>query len=40
MAMGIEVVPTLKRFRKGTVPGRSHPSKTPTAIAANIQPVR
>ena len=40
IAIGIEVVPTLKRFRKGTVPGTSQPSRTPAAMAAKIQPVR
>ncbi len=39
-AMGIEVVPMLKRSRNGTTPGTSHPSATPTAMAAKIQAVR
>ena len=39
-AIGIEVVPMLKRFRNGTTPGTSHPSTTPTTIAVKIQPVR
>lgn len=39
-AMGIEVVPTLNRFRKGTTPGASQPSATPHAMAAKIQAVK
>ena len=39
-AIGMEVVPTLKRFKKGTIPGTSHPAPTPTAMAANIHSVR
>ena len=39
-AIGIEVVPMLKRPRNGTTPGTSHPSPTPTTIAAKIQAVR
>jgi len=40
MAIGTEVVPTLKRSRKGTTPGTRYPSPTPTAIAAKIHSVR
>jgi hypothetical protein len=40
IAMGIEVVPTLNRLRKGTTPGMSHPNNTPTAIAPKIHAVR
>jgi hypothetical protein len=40
MAIGIEVVPTLKRSRKGTTPGTRYPSPTPAAMAAKIQSVR
>ena len=39
-AIGIEVVPTLKRFRNGTTPGRSQPRPTPSAIAKKIHAVR
>ena len=39
-AIGIEVVPMLKRSRNGTTPGTSHPSPTPAAMAAKIQAVR
>jgi hypothetical protein len=39
-AIGIEVVPTLKRLRNGTTPGTSHPRVTPKAIAVKIQRVR
>jgi hypothetical protein len=39
-AIGMDVVPTLKRSRKGTMPGASHPAATPMAIAANIHAVR
>ena len=38
--MGIEVVPTLKRFRNGTTPGTSHPDSTPSAMAPKIHAVR
>src|ERR1700675_990972 len=38
--MGIEVVPTLKWFRKGTIPGRTQPATTPTSMAVKIQSVR
>ncbi len=40
MAMGMEVVPTLKRSRNGTTPGTRYPSPTPTAMAGKIQSVR
>ena len=40
MAMGMEVVPTLKRFRKGTTPGNRQPPPTPIAMARKIQSVR
>jgi len=40
LAIGTEVVPTLKRSRKGTTPGTRYPSPTPTAIAAKIHSVR
>ena len=36
--IGIEVVPTLKRFRNGTTPGASQPGATPKAMAAKIPP--
>ena len=39
-AIGMEVVPTLKRFRNGTTPGTSQPSTTPATIAAKIHAVR
>jgi len=39
-AMGTDVVPTLKRLRKGTMPGSAHPESTPIAIAAKIHSVR
>jgi hypothetical protein len=39
-AMGTDVVPTLKRFRKGTMPGSVHPAITPMSMAAKIQRVR
>ena len=39
-AIGIDVVPTLKRLRKGTIPGSRHPKATPVTMAAKIQPVR
>jgi hypothetical protein len=38
--MGTDVVPTVKRFRKGTIPGTSHPETTPITIALKIQTVR
>src|SRR6202051_1191392 len=38
--IGIEVVPTLKWFRKGTIPGRTQPATTPTSMAVKIQSVR
>jgi hypothetical protein len=38
--MGTEVVPTLKRFRKGTMPGSAQPAPTPASMAAKIQRVR
>jgi hypothetical protein len=40
MAMGMEVVPTLSRFRNGTIPGTSQPDTTPNTIAAKIHAVR
>jgi hypothetical protein len=40
MAMGIEVVPALNLFRKGTIPGTSQAAMTPNAIAPKIQAVR
>jgi hypothetical protein len=36
----MDVVPTLKRFRKGTTPGTRYPSPTPTAMAEKIHSVR
>jgi len=39
-AIGIEVVPMLKRFRNGTTPGTSQPNTTPPNMAAKIQAVR
>ena len=39
-AIGIEVVPMLNRFRNGTTPGTSHPSRTPRSMAPKIHPVR
>jgi hypothetical protein len=36
----MEVVPMLKRFRNGTIPGIRHPSETPKSMAAKIQAVR
>ena len=39
-AMGMEVVPMLKRLRNGTTPGTSHPRATPAAMAAKIHAVR
>ena len=39
-AIGIEVVPTLKRFRNGTTPGTSQPRPTPMTMAAKIHAVR
>src|SRR4051794_37198965 len=40
MAMGIDVVPTVKRFRNGTVPGKIQPAPTPMSMAVKIQRVR
>src|ERR1035437_5605452 len=39
-AIGIEVVPMLKRFRNGTIPGNRHPKATPMTMAAKIHAVR
>jgi len=39
-AIGIEVVPMLKRFRNGTIPGSRHPNATPMTMAAKIHAVR
>jgi hypothetical protein len=39
-AIGIDVVPTLKRFKNGTTPGTSQPSPTPSAIDRKIHAVR
>ena len=39
-AIGIEVVPTLNRLRKGTTPGTSQPDSTPSSIAPKIHAVR
>ena len=39
-AIGMEVVPMLKRFRNGTTPGTSQPNTTPATMAAKIQAVR
>src|ERR1035438_3294532 len=39
-AIGIEVVPILKRFRNGTIPGSRHPKATPMTMAAKIHAVR
>jgi hypothetical protein len=39
-AMGIDVVPMLKRFRNGTTLGTSQPRATPNTMAAKIHPVR
>jgi hypothetical protein len=40
IAIGIEVVPTLRWFSNGTIPGTSHPETTPITIAAKIQAVK
>src|SRR5579859_6499947 len=40
IAMGREVVPTLKRFRKDTTPGSAHPDSTPISMAVKIHSVR
>src|SRR5450631_2755393 len=39
-AIGIDVVPTLKRFRKGTIPGSAQPAPTPISMAVKIHSVR
>src|SRR5579864_2062449 len=39
-AMGREVVPILKRFRNGTIPGSAHPESTPISMAVKIHSVR
>src|SRR4029077_17080918 len=39
-AIGVDVVPTLKRFRNGTTPGTSQPSPPPRAIPKTIHAVR
>jgi hypothetical protein len=39
-AIGIEVVPMLKRFRNGTIPGIRQPNATPMTMAAKIHAVR
>jgi hypothetical protein len=39
-AMGIEVVPTLKRLRNGATSRTSHPDNTPNAMAPKIHAVR
>src|ERR1035437_1954800 len=39
-AIGIEVVPMLKRFRNGTIPGSRQPKATPMTMAAKIHAVR
>jgi hypothetical protein len=39
-AIGIDVVPTLKRFRNGTTPGAAQPNTTPAAMAPKIHAVR
>src|ERR1017187_491867 len=39
-AIGMEVVPALKRFRKGTTPGSAQPAATPTSMAVKIHTVR
>src|SRR5579864_696241 len=39
-AMGREVVPTLKRFRNGTIPGSAQPDSTPISMAVKIHSVR
>ena len=40
IAIGMEVVPTLNRLRKGTIAGANHPVQTPATMAAKIQTVR
>ena len=39
-AIGMEVVPMLKRFRNGTIPGICQPKATPMTMAAKIHAVR
>jgi hypothetical protein len=39
-AIGMEVVPMLKRFRNGTTPGTSQPNTTPPNMAAKIHAVK
>ena len=39
-AIGIEVVPMLKRLRNGTTPGIAEPRSTPSIIAPKIHAVR
>ncbi len=38
--MGMDVVPTLKRPRKGTMPGNNQPPNTPRPMARKIHRVR
>jgi hypothetical protein len=40
MAIGMLVVPTVKRSTNVLVPGMSQPARTPAAMAAKIQRVR
>ena len=40
MAIGIDVVPTLRRSMSGTTPGTMVPRPTPAAMARKIHTVR
>ena len=40
MAIGMEVVPTLRELMASTTPGKSTPTAMPSAMAAKIQMVK